>query len=98
MNDFKNHKVIHNMEDQVYQQKYYVYIIRCNDNTHYVGRSKNISDRLRRHKKGEVRYTCNRKPLQLITYCVFFDEYQAVLFEKYLKSGSGRAFAKRHLL
>jgi hypothetical protein len=30
--------------------------------------------------------------------CSFSDRYKAYEFEKYLKSGSGRAIAKKHLL
>jgi hypothetical protein len=30
------------------------------------------------------------------TYIAFNDEQRAIAFEKYLKSGSGRAFAKKH--
>ena len=34
---------------------------------------------------------------RLKTYIAFSDEAQAIAFEKYLKSGSGRAFAKKRL-
>lgn len=35
-------------------------------------------------------------PFELINYTAFNNEWHAILFEKYLKLGSGRAFAKRH--
>lgn len=78
------------------RQHYYVYTLRCADGTHYVGKTKNLKDRIARHEKKQVAYTAERLPLELVTYRVFFDEYKAAQFEKYLKSGSGRAFANRH--
>ena len=79
-------------------KQFIVYLLRCSDNTHYVGRTKNLEDRLKRHNLGEVAYTSRRLPVQLVTYLTFFDEYKAVLFEQYLKTGSGRAFSKRHFI
>ncbi|NBC05900.1 MAG: GIY-YIG nuclease family protein [Bacteroidetes bacterium] len=76
--------------------QFIVYTLRCSDNTYYVGRTKDLQDRLERHNKKQVAYTAIRLPFELITYRVFFNEYKAVCFEKYLKTGSGRAFAKRH--
>jgi len=37
------------------------------------------------------------KPWELVWYCAFPDKYRALEFEKYLKSHSGRAFAKKRL-
>jgi len=78
------------------QQQFYVYTLKCSDGKYYIGRTKNLEDRLRRHRDKQVSYTAPRLPVELVTYRVFFDEYKAVLFEQYLKTGSGRAFAKRH--
>lgn len=75
-----------------------VYILKCGDGTHYYGCTNNIEERLKRHDKGEVVYTSTRKPLELITYVAFTDKYKAYNFEKYLKSGSGRAFANKRLV
>jgi hypothetical protein len=44
---------------------------------------------------GEVPHTSKYAPWQLKTYVAFSDEKKAHAFEKYLKSGSGRAFAKK---
>jgi len=41
--------------------------------------------------------TSKYRPWQLKTYVAFSNEERAVAFEKYLKSGSGRAFAKKRL-
>ncbi len=76
--------------------KWSVYILRCKDGTFYVGKTRNLEDRLKRHNTKQVSYTSSRLPVELIVYTVFDDEWKATVFEKYLKSGSGRAFSKRH--
>lgn len=75
----------------------YVYILRCIDGSIYTGCTTNLHDRLRRHGAGQINYTKSRLPIKLETYVAFSDKYKAYTFEKYLKSGSGRAFSKRHL-
>ena len=77
---------------------YTVYILLCNDRTYYVGCSSNFDERLKRHEKGYVNYTKTRLPIKPITKIIFYDKYKAYEFERYLKSGSGRAFMKRHLI
>ncbi len=63
----------------------------------YVGLTRGpIQDRLRRHNKGHVRSTVRHRPWQLHATFWFADEGTATTFERYLKSGSGRAFARRH--
>jgi putative endonuclease len=56
-----------------------------------------MNDRISRHEKGNVTYTSSRLPLKVAHQSVFFDKYKAYEFEKYLKSGSGRAFAIKRL-
>ena len=63
-----------------------------------MGRTKNLKDRLHRHSKGYVKYTSGRRPVKLITYVSFSNEWKSVLFEKYLKTGSGRAFMNKRLI
>jgi len=75
-----------------------VYILLCSDRTHYTGCTSNIDERLERHSKGQVEYTKSRLPVKLLFYAAFADKYKAYNFEKYLKSGSGRAFTLKHLL
>ncbi|MGB3467664.1 MAG: GIY-YIG nuclease family protein [Cyclobacteriaceae bacterium] len=77
---------------------HYVYILRCSDHSIYTGCTNNLDDRLRRHNKGEVKYTSTRTPVALETYITFTNKYQAYNFEKYLKSGSGRAFMNKRLI
>ena len=75
---------------------YYVYILKYKDNKTYLGCCDNLEDRIGRHKKGYVPATKNRLPIKLISYFAFSNKYTAFNFEKYLKSGSGRAFMKKH--
>jgi predicted GIY-YIG superfamily endonuclease len=74
-----------------------VYILKCSDETYYVGCTNDINDRLSRHEKGDIKYTSSRLPIKVVHQSVFFDKYKAYEFEKYLKSGSGRAFAIKRL-
>jgi putative endonuclease len=73
-----------------------VYILTCADGSIYTGCTSNLDARLKRHQDGLVASTKFRRPLSLIVKIVFADKYKAFNFEKYLKSGSGRAFSKRH--
>lgn len=74
---------------------YYVYNLKCKDGF-YVGCTSDLKDRIERHQKGQVPSTANLLPIELISYFAFKDKYIAYNFEKYLKSGSGRAFIKKH--
>ncbi|OGM32695.1 excinuclease ABC subunit C [Candidatus Woesebacteria bacterium RIFCSPHIGHO2_01_FULL_44_21] len=76
----------------------YVCILLCNDNKPYTGCTSNLKNRIKRHKEGNIPATKNRLPLKLIFYFAFSEKYIAFDFEKYLKSGSGRAFLKKHLI
>lgn len=64
----------------------------------YTGCTSDLKERLDRHKKGYVPATKERLPIELISYFAFSNKYTAFNFEKYLKSGSGRAFVKKHEL
>jgi putative endonuclease len=77
---------------------YYVYILDCADGKPYTGCTDNLKARIERHIKGYVPATKERRPIKLGAYFAFQDKYIAFSFEKYLKSGSGRAFAKKHII
>ena len=77
---------------------WFVYILKCADNTYYTGCTSDLDDRIKRHLKRENTYTKDRLPVTLIYYSAFPDKYKAYEFEKYLKSGSGKAFAKKRFL
>ena len=74
---------------------YYVYSLKCR-NGYYIGCAEDLKDRIERHQKGQVAATVDRLPIELDFYCAINDKYKAFEFEKYLKSGSGRAFIKKH--
>ena len=63
----------------------------------YVGMTEDVQARLEKHNAGGVSHTSKFKPWRLKTYLCFADDDQASAFEKYLKSASGRAFAKKRL-
>ncbi len=63
---------------------------------YYVGLAGNVDDRLQQHNRGESLHTAKYRPWKLIVTVQFADDHKAHAFERYLKTGSGRAFAKRH--
>jgi len=77
---------------------WFVYILKCADNSHYTGCTKNISDRLQRHEKGQIQYTRNKRPIELRCFIAFQQKHKAYSFERYLKSGSGMAFRNKRLI
>ena len=76
---------------------YYIYSLKCKDGF-YIGCTDNLEERLERHKKGFVPATAKRLPIELDFYFATNNKYKAFKFEKYLKSGSGRAFINKHLV
>lgn len=76
---------------------HYVYILKCADKKLYYGCTHNLKERFERHANGYVPATADRRPVELEFYFALKDKYKAFEFEKYLKSGSGRAFFKKHL-
>ena len=63
----------------------------------YIGRTNDLRGRLADHNAGKSPHTAKYKPWRLVTYIGFSDEAKAIAFERYLKSGSGRAFANKRL-
>jgi putative endonuclease len=80
------------------QQTWTVYILKCADGKFYTGCTSDLDDRMRRHHAGEVPATQDRLPLILVTYIVFSEKQKAYDFEKYLKTGSGRAVMYKRLV
>ena len=81
------------------KEKFYVYIIRSKrDKSLYIGQTNNLSQRIYEHNNGLSTYTKRKLPWDLVWYCVFNIKSQAERFERYLKTGSGRAFIKKRLL
>lgn len=63
---------------------------------HYAGLTANVVERVAAHNAGQSVHTANKRPWTPIVSMEFREEQLARRFEHYLKSGSGRAFAKRH--
>lgn len=76
---------------------HYVYLLKNKHGKQYVGQTENINSRLNQHNEGSVTATKSRKPWQIEWFCGFRSKRQAIIFEKYLKSGSGRVFRNRHI-
>ena len=78
---------------------YNVYILKSINFPHkiYIGYTLDIFLRLQKHNEGGSVYTKKYKPWEIVFSCIFNDKSKAIAFEKYLKSHSGRAFAKKHL-
>ena len=78
--------------------KRFVYVLRNADRDphFYVGLTSDMNARLADHNAGRCSHTVSRRPWQRHVLIEFSDEERAIRLESYLKSGSGRAFAKRH--
>jgi len=79
---------------------YYVYILKSQKypDQNYIGQTNDVAQRLYVHNTGGSSHTAKYKPWKLISSIFFETKEKAVEFEKYLKSGSGRAFIKKRLL
>lgn len=78
---------------------FYVYLIQSIHfpEERYIGHTDNLQERLETHNSGGSMYTKAHRPWKLVYFCWFENKYKAAAFEKYLKSGSGRAFANKRL-
>jgi predicted GIY-YIG superfamily endonuclease len=79
---------------------FYTYILRSDKapTQTYIGSTADLRNRLSQHNAGKSIHTNKFKPWSLVLYVAFQERSAAEKFEQYLKSGSGRAFANRHLL
>jgi putative endonuclease len=77
---------------------FYVYILvsRADPSKHYTGVTRDLHQRLDQHNGGECAATAKFRPWHVETAISFRSEQKAISFEKYLKSGSEREFARRH--
>ncbi len=77
----------------------FVYILNSQSDPerYYTGITDDVEKRLAIHNAGNVPHTSKYMPWVLKTYVGFQDEAQAIAFETYLKTASGRAFAKKRL-
>ena len=77
---------------------FYVYLIRSIQTPArtYIGSTGDLKKRLESHNSGANKHTAASRPWKLVSYTAFCDRSRAAEFERYLKHGSGHAFAKRH--
>ena len=77
---------------------FYVYILVSEADAiiHYTGVTQSMRERLRDHNRGACPHSAKYRPWRLETAIAFSSEVKARSFERYLKSGSGREFARRH--
>jgi putative endonuclease len=89
---------IADLRDMSSSPKRFVYLLRSlgDPGRPYVGATSNVAARLAFHNAGGSPHTAKHRPWKLNVSIEFSDEQRALAFEKYLKSGSGRAFARRH--
>ena len=75
-----------------------VYVLKSNSHPphYYTGLTSDLRARLAEHNSGKCIATANNRPWKFDLVLKFADEGRAVAFERYLKSGSGNAFAIRH--
>ena len=76
---------------------YYVYLIRSTSSPAqtYIGFTEDLKQRFLAHNSGQSKHTSKYLPWSLVHYCAFNTEERARDFERYLKTGSGQAFAKK---
>ena len=76
---------------------FYVYFLRSinSPSKTYIGYTTDAQQRFETHNSGGSIYTKDDRPWQPVTYVAFDDEQKAKAFEKYVKVGSGNAFAKK---
>jgi putative endonuclease len=77
---------------------FYVHLLQSekDPSSHYTGFTENLQQRLDDHNDSKVPTTSGQGPWILLSAHAFTEKPKALAFEKYLKSGSGREFARRH--
>ncbi|TPM12241.1 GIY-YIG nuclease family protein [Mesorhizobium sp. B2-3-7] len=78
---------------------WYVYLLESKtaDGERYVGITSDLKRGLAEHNDGKSSHTSKFLPWQIVTYVAFSNQAKATSFERYLKSGSGHAFASKRL-
>jgi restriction endonuclease S subunit/predicted GIY-YIG superfamily endonuclease len=77
---------------------FYVYAIRCNDDSIYIGHTDNLARRWEEHLAGQAAdWTKQHKPIQIVHYEEYQSRQEAADREKWLKTGYGRKWIKREI-
>ncbi|OGE89867.1 MAG: hypothetical protein A2722_04555 [Candidatus Doudnabacteria bacterium RIFCSPHIGHO2_01_FULL_50_11] len=78
---------------------YYIYILQSEkDQSYYTGFTEDLKLRLKDHNTHGNKYSSTKTPYHIVWYCAFSQKKKALGFEKYLKQGSGHAFARKRLV
>jgi putative endonuclease len=77
---------------------WYVYFLVLGNGDVYVGSTNDLRRRFSFHQRGQVASTAKYLPVTLKAYVAVIDEATARKLERYFKSGSGKAFAKKRFL
>ena len=86
-------------KEDLLSHMYYVYILKSeNSNQTYTGYTTDLEKRFKDHNSGKAIHSNKFRPWKLIAYSGFETENKAREFERYLKTGSGIAFARKHFL
>lgn len=77
--------------------KRFVYVLKSDGGPHfYVGVTSDVNARLIDHNAGRCSHTVRHRPWRIHVVIDLVEEPRALRFEQYLKTGSGRALARRH--
>jgi putative endonuclease len=77
---------------------WYIYFLELSNGDIYVGSTNDLRRRFKSHQDGQVTSTSKLLPVTLKSYVAVTDETRARNLERYFKSGSGKAFAKKRFL
>jgi putative endonuclease len=79
--------------------EYFVYVIQSEiDGRLYKGQTSDIDKRIKEHNSGKTKSTKGFVPWKLVYLETFGTREEAVLREKYFKTGSGREFIKEKII
>ena len=82
----------------IYSMHYSYILLSSKSHIFYFGSTNDLKTRFKLHNQGKVRSTKSHLPWRLVWYGGFYTEKEARDFELYLKTGSGKAFAYKHLI
>ena len=77
---------------------YFVYALRCDNDTVYIGQTQNLLERWKEHCNGKgAEYTKRHQPKYILHYEEYGSRDEAVVREKWLKTGFGRKWLQREI-
>jgi predicted GIY-YIG superfamily endonuclease len=77
---------------------WYIYFLELSNGDIYIGSTDDLRRRFKSHQQGHVISTRQYLPVVLRAYVAVANEVTARSLERYFKSGSGKAFAKKRFL